>query len=82
MAEVKKPFSLELDDEMRKLIEDGGECVAVEFHETETSASGEVVAVGTRQECEDALPFGIVIVPNGVEAKAQVWNASVLGITS
>ena len=36
----KKPFSLDLPSDMRTLVENGAECVAVEFHETEQSASG------------------------------------------
>ncbi len=78
----RKPMSLDLDDNLRRRVAEGAEFVAVEFHESETSAQGVVVAAGSRRECEDALPPRMVIVPDGVSAHTEVWDASVLGIPS
>lgn len=72
---MAKTLALDLDDELRQKLDDGAEYVAVEFHESETSASGVVVAAGTMQECDNALPFRMVVVPNGVKARAVVWSA-------
>jgi hypothetical protein len=52
MAVAKKPFSLDLPDDMRTLVEDGAECVAVEFHESDTSASG---TVDCAERCEGEI---------------------------
>ena len=76
----RKQISLDLDGDLRKRIVEGAECVAVEFHESATSAHGVVVAAGSRQECKDALPPRIGIVPDGLSVHTEVWDASVLGI--
>lgn len=71
-----KPFDLFISDEHKQAIRDGAKFVAVEWTESDTSASGRVTHAGTEDECKGHLCVKMVVVPHGITAHAAVWDAS------
>lgn len=80
MTDELKTMHLHANDEVLQSIREGAEWIAVVWKETEASAFGDIVAAGTKDECESAVSgLKLFIVHDGVTVHSAVWPASELG---
>lgn len=74
--EVKKPCTVEIQERFRAPLLAGATHVGVEIRECDTHAVGNVICVGTEEECEAQHFTRLVIVPTGFTASYIIFPAS------